>query len=139
MAGQASELVEKFRWKFPDSGEPRVYRSPGRINLIGDHTDYNEGFVLPMAIELACWVATSENGTNRLRIHTEDRPGILAKISARIASEDTNIKHVEAKTFDNKKGLMTLTVDVTDVGKLEQLCKALADIDGVLRVTRVVQ
>ncbi len=72
MAGQASELVDKFRWKFTDSGNPRVFRAPGRINLIGDHTDYNDGFVLPMAIELGCWVATAENGRNLLRIHTED-------------------------------------------------------------------
>jgi galactokinase len=72
LAGQASELVEKFKWKFPDSGSPQVFRAPGRINLIGDHTDYNEGFVLPMALELACWVATTENRRNLLRIHTED-------------------------------------------------------------------
>ncbi len=72
MAGQASELVDKFHWKFPETGTPRVFRAPGRINLIGDHTDYNEGFVLPMAIELACWVATAANGRNLLRIHTED-------------------------------------------------------------------
>ena len=72
MAGQASELVDKFHWKFPETGAPRVFRAPGRINLIGDHTDYNEGFVLPMAIELACWVATAANERNLLRIHTED-------------------------------------------------------------------
>lgn len=72
MAGQARELIEKFRWKYPKAGEPRVVRAPGRINLIGDHTDYNDGFVLPMAIELACWIASAENDVNILRIHTED-------------------------------------------------------------------
>ncbi|BDC49029.1 galactokinase [Bryobacterales bacterium F-183] len=72
MAGQATELIEKFRWKYPKSGTPRVVRAPGRINLIGDHTDYNEGFVLPMAIELACWIASAENDLGILRIHSED-------------------------------------------------------------------
>lgn len=49
-----------------------MYRAPGRINLIGDHTDYNDGFVLPMAVELAVWIAAANNGLDCLRIHSED-------------------------------------------------------------------
>ncbi|MGP8233694.1 MAG: galactokinase family protein, partial [Methylovirgula sp.] len=39
------ELKDRFRQEF--AGEPRLYRAPGRVNLIGEHTDYNDGFVLP--------------------------------------------------------------------------------------------
>ena len=42
-----------------DGGARRWFRAPGRVNLIGEHTDYNEGFVLPLAIDLACVIAAS--------------------------------------------------------------------------------
>jgi galactokinase len=45
----------------------RVFRAPGRVNLIGDHTDYNDGFVLPLAIDLECVVRALPCGTVRLR------------------------------------------------------------------------
>ena len=37
--------------------EPRVFRAPGRVNLIGEHTDYNDGLVMPAAIDFSMWVA----------------------------------------------------------------------------------
>ena len=39
--------------------EPRSFVAPGRVNLMGDHTDYNGGFVLPLAIDRACTVTTT--------------------------------------------------------------------------------
>lgn len=49
-------VVDAFRARF--GSEPAwVARAPGRVNLIGEHTDYNDGFVLPLAIERAVWIA----------------------------------------------------------------------------------
>ena len=48
---QIKVIIENFRSRF--AGEPRLFRAPGRVNLIGEHTDYNDGFVLPFAIDRA--------------------------------------------------------------------------------------
>jgi galactokinase len=52
--------------------EPRLFRAPGRVNLIGEHTDYNDGFVLPMAIERECVVAGARREDSLVRVHALD-------------------------------------------------------------------
>ncbi len=49
-----------------------VVRAPGRVNLIGEHTDYNDGFVLPMAINRAIYIALSPREDGRVRLHSLD-------------------------------------------------------------------
>jgi galactokinase len=65
-------MIEAFRKRYGGSGEVRIYRAPGRVNLIGEHTDYNLGFVLPVALDMACCVAAASSPDGRLRIHSED-------------------------------------------------------------------
>ncbi len=52
--------------------EPLMVRSPGRVNLIGEHTDYNNGFVLPAAIDRDIVFAICKNGTGTCQLHSAD-------------------------------------------------------------------
>lgn len=64
----ASELRQLFRQRF--AAEPLLFRAPGRVNLIGEHTDYNDGFVLPAALDLATHIAIAPRPDRRIRVHS---------------------------------------------------------------------
>ncbi len=53
----------------------RMYRAPGRLNLIGDHTDYNEGFVLPLAVDLECMLRVQPRDDGRVVVRSHELPG----------------------------------------------------------------
>jgi galactokinase len=70
---EPATIVERFRARFGTS--PQVFRAPGRVNLIGEHTDYNDGFVMPAAIGVYCWVAISPREDRKLVICSEEFVG----------------------------------------------------------------
>lgn len=59
-------IAQRFRARF--GREPRCFQAPGRINIIGEHTDYSGGLVMPAAIDRRCVVAAATNGTRALRV-----------------------------------------------------------------------
>ena len=67
-------LHQNIRAKFEDlfGGDPSMFRSPGRVNLIGEHTDYNNGFVLPAAIDKEIAVAIAKSGSTSCRVYSLD-------------------------------------------------------------------
>jgi galactokinase len=64
-------MIDSFRTLFGSADGVRIFRAPGRVNLIGEHTDYNLGLVLPMAIDMACSVAIAPSGDEWLRVYSE--------------------------------------------------------------------
>jgi GTP pyrophosphokinase len=73
--------------------------------------------------------------TVRLSIQVEDRRGILADVSAKIAGINTNIRNVEATTTD-QMGRIDMTVEISDVKHLQKVIKSLRSIAGVVDVER---
>lgn len=66
-----TRVAQEFERRF---GLPphAIVRAPGRVNLIGEHTDYNDGFVLPLAIDRAIWIALRPRDDGRVRVHSLD-------------------------------------------------------------------
>jgi len=64
------QLLDAFKARFGTTAT--VYRAPGRVNLIGEHTDYNDGFVLPAAIEFYCWALAAPRRDGRVVIYSEN-------------------------------------------------------------------
>lgn len=66
----ADRIQEAFVNRFDKV--PRLFRSPGRINLIGEHTDYNNGFVLPASVDKAVYFAISPRTDDQVQLHAVD-------------------------------------------------------------------
>jgi len=79
-------IQNKFKSIF--QAEPIVVRSPGRINIIGEHTDYNDGFVLPAAIDKAVYIAVSKRTDNLISLYAEDYKSTYEIDLAKIAPTD---------------------------------------------------
>lgn len=68
-----SRAVADEFWKRFKQQPQYIARAPGRVNLIGEHTDYNDGFVLPLAINRAMWIALRPRNDRMVRLHSMDQ------------------------------------------------------------------
>ena len=66
----AEHVAKKFQEIFNQT--PQLFYSPGRINLIGEHIDYNNGFVMPGAIDKGIWYAVAPNDSNNMHVYSLD-------------------------------------------------------------------
>ena len=66
----ARETSTAFRNLY--GSEPKIYRAPGRVNLIGEHTDYNDGFVMPAAVDFSTWAAISPRNDRLVSVFSEN-------------------------------------------------------------------
>lgn len=69
-AGMQKQVLEKFREIFGGEGDVRCYFAPGRVNLIGEHTDYNGGHVFPCALSIGTYGAARVRKDRRLRFYS---------------------------------------------------------------------
>ncbi len=69
------EIDLAFHFEKAFGTRPRIFRAPGRVNLIGEHTDYNDGFVMPAAVGFSTYVAIAPRPDRKLVIHSKEFPG----------------------------------------------------------------
>ncbi|HZZ41995.1 MAG TPA: galactokinase [Tepidisphaeraceae bacterium] len=81
MEAWIGELRAKFEGVFGAGGKTFLVRAPGRVNLIGEHTDYNDGFVCPMAIEPEVRIVCRLNESGKVRIASTVFAGQVAEFS----------------------------------------------------------
>jgi GTP pyrophosphokinase len=78
----------------------------------------------------------ASNYTVKLTMEVEDRKGVLAAVSAKIAGINTNIKNMEAHTDEDRRARIDVTLEISDLKHLEKVIKSLRGVDGVLDVER---
>ncbi len=74
--------------------------------------------------------------TVKLTMEVEDRKGLLAAVSAKIAGINTNIRNMEARTGDDEHARIDVTIEISDLKHLEKVIKSLRGVEGVLGVER---
>jgi galactokinase len=105
MAATYDAAKKQFAETFGSGGTVHIVRSPGRVNLIGEHTDYNDGFVFPMAIEPHVLITYRGRTDKKVRLATTVYPGEVAEFVL-----DQSIIAGEPKWANYSKGIAAMLV-----------------------------
>ena len=82
------------------------------------------------------WTGTADGSyAVKVSISVDDRQGMLAEITSTISDIKTNIKNIEAQSFEDRRGLIHVTIEIADLKHLERAVAALKKIKGVDEVT----
>jgi len=119
---------------------PRIYRAPGRVNLIGEHTDYNDGFVMPIALERCTWVAAAPRDDAKLVVRSREfGETVTIQIGGAAPPHWSQYVAGVAATLDIRAGADVMVASDVPIGAglsssaaLEVACGyALLDLSGV--------
>src|SRR5450631_154017 len=84
-----AEITERFQKEF--DAAPRIFSAPGRVNLIGEHTDYNDGFVLPTAIGFYTRIAVSPRTDTKLILRSPEFPETFESDVTRLSRQKLGV------------------------------------------------
>ena len=119
-----AKLVEKFQELFGAEGDIRTYFAPGRVNLIGEHTDYNGGHVFPCALTLGTYGIARKREDNKLRFYSVnfERLGViessLEDLKPYKAAEWTNYPKGVMWTFEKRGYKLPQGMDIAIYGDI---------------------
>jgi galactokinase len=99
--------TEYFRKFGTEAAEPRIFRSPGRINLIGEHTDYNNGFVLPASVDKAVYFAITPTDNEQVTLFASDLNETYTFSTSDLSKPDQSWPHYQLSIIEQiqKRGL----------------------------------
>ena len=118
------KLLEKFKELFGGEGDIREYFSPGRVNLIGEHTDYNGGHVFPCALTIGTYGVARKREDNKLRFYSMNFEDVgviessLDDLKSYKEAEWTNYPKGMIWTFNEKGYTITGGLDMLIYGNI---------------------
>ena len=99
---QKEQLIAKFQELYGEGGEIRTYFAPGRVNLIGEHTDYNGGHVFPCALTMGTWAVVRNRADRKLGFYSLN----FEKLGIIETSLDELVPNKDAGWTNYPKGVM---------------------------------